>query len=180
MTYQDYLRFERRVQRTESCWVWTGNKAGYGYGYFCLNHTKRIKAHRAAWQFSNGQVVPLHKWILHRCNVRLCVNPNHLYVGTVLDNNRDTVKAGTHPFTDQEWKAQYGAKPALYCRRGHLMDENNRYLDKKRAKKRCAICQRTADRRRYREHRQQPGFWQGNDWKLREQQTQKSLKGGGE
>ncbi len=170
MTYQDYLRFERRVQRTESCWLWCGNKAAYGYGYFCLDHTTRIKAHRAAWQFAHGQLVPYGKWILHRCSARLCVNPDHLYVGTVLDNNRDTVKAGTHPFTDPGWKAQYGARPATYCRRGHLMDENNRYLDKTRGTKRCAVCQRAADRRRYQQRRQQPGFWQGNDWKLREKQ----------
>ena len=127
MTYQDYLRFERRVQRTELCWLWTGNKAGYGYGYFNLDHSRRLKAHRAAWQFANGQRVPTGKWILHRCNTRLCVNPDHLYVGTVLDNNRDTVKAGTHPFMKPEWKAKYD-----HCNRGHLLH----------GAKKCPLCLR--------------------------------------
>src|SRR6185436_13674032 len=78
------------------CWVWLPSAGSDGYGTF---HTgppwKRIKAHRASYELSNGQV-PSGKQVLHRCDVKICVRPSHLFVGTQLDNMLDMVAKGRH------------------------------------------------------------------------------------
>ena len=79
-------RYWSRVDKTSSCWLWTGpvNRDGYGY------HSGL--AHRLAYRLEHGPI-PSGLMVCHRCNVRLCVNPAHLYAGTALDNARDTVAA---------------------------------------------------------------------------------------
>ena len=49
--------------------------------------------HRYAWTQANGPIPP-GMWVLHRCDVRRCVNPEHLFLGTAQDNSRDMVAKG--------------------------------------------------------------------------------------
>lgn len=76
--------FERFVNRTESCWLWTGAKNPGGYGTFRIS---RVQAgvHRWAWQWANGPI-PEGLEVHHACHVRLCVNPMHLVVMTRKQN----------------------------------------------------------------------------------------------
>jgi hypothetical protein len=76
------------------CWLWTGSVASHGYGDLRLNKKTKL-AHRLSWELANGHI-PDGYFVLHRCDVRLCVNPSHLFLGTTTDNMRDKVKKGRH------------------------------------------------------------------------------------
>jgi len=74
---------------TESgCWIWDATP-GSVYGLFWLNG-RNEHAHRASWILHNGPI-PNGKWVLHTCDVKGCVNPNHLYLGDHKQNTKDAV-----------------------------------------------------------------------------------------
>lgn len=78
------------VETTEDgCWVWTGsvNSAGYGR-IWDPEEKKMVQCHRAMMDFPEGLLV------CHRCDNPPCVNPDHLFVGTMSDNIRDCVNKG--------------------------------------------------------------------------------------
>lgn len=88
-------RFLRHVQKTSTCWWWTGAKHKDGYGEFTLHNLEA--AHRAAYLLFKGPI-PKKKFVLHRCDERLCVRPSHLFIGTHQNNMDDMVrkKRGTN------------------------------------------------------------------------------------
>lgn len=73
------------------CWVWIAGTRN-GYGRFAVNGTL-VDAHRHSWALTNGPV-PDGLWALHKCDHPPCVNPEHLFLGTVLDNTRDMIAKG--------------------------------------------------------------------------------------
>jgi hypothetical protein len=77
-----------------TCWEWQAAKIK-GYGVVSVGGRKH-RAHRGALEMHSGPI-PDGLWALHRCHNRPCINPDHLYAGTVLDNNRDTDAAGHKP-----------------------------------------------------------------------------------
>jgi hypothetical protein len=79
-------RFWNRVEKTDACWVWHGGTAD-GYGQLQIDK-RYVKAHRYAWAEAFGQV-PDGLCVLHRCDNRRCVRPDHLFLGTRSDNNGD-------------------------------------------------------------------------------------------
>jgi len=79
---------ERCEPVTESgCWLWLGGSYASGYGSFSLEGNKDY-AHRAAYRLFVGEI-PEGKIVCHKCDVKMCVNPKHLYVGTYFDNTMD-------------------------------------------------------------------------------------------
>jgi|SRR5882672_6025779 len=88
-------KFLKKVNKTSSCWLWTGAIQSGGYGNFWYN-SRIHKAHRVSYILFNG-LIPSDLCVLHKCDVRNCVNPDHLFLGTYSDNNQDCHNKGRYP-----------------------------------------------------------------------------------
>jgi hypothetical protein len=83
-------RFSRKVDMSGECWVWTGACIDAGYEG---DKTRTRTAHRVAWELANGPI-PVGKMVLHTCDNRACVRPDHLYLGTHTRNMQDMIERG--------------------------------------------------------------------------------------
>lgn len=92
----DECRFWSKVKKGPNCWLWTGGKHTEGYGQFSLtiNGVRRpIGAHVFSYHIATGAPL-LSTWVLHHCDVRLCVRPDHLFGGDHTANMRDAAAKG--------------------------------------------------------------------------------------
>ena len=87
-------RFTDKIDRQSGgCWLWKGKIGKNGYGYLAVGHLKSVYAHRVSYEMYRGEI-PDGLLVCHTCDVRHCVNPDHLFLGTDLDNNRDMRRKG--------------------------------------------------------------------------------------
>jgi hypothetical protein len=132
-------RFWRRVEKTDSCWLWRGGQGvsrSQRYGVYKTPDGKRRGAHVIAYELTIGPVPP-GKHLDHLCKTTLCVNPAHLEPVTPAENNRrsDSLTAANLTKT--------------HCPQGHPYDEANTYRDGKGSRC-CRECRNEASRRAYR------------------------------
>jgi HNH endonuclease len=133
-------RFMEKVDlRTgDECWLWTGSVGTYergGYGQF-WDGKRCVRAHRYSYEMFVGPI-PEGAFVLHYCDVRACVNPQHLHVGDASRNMQE--RSERNP----TWHPN-GRK--THCKHGHEFTPENTYHDGK--KRYCRTCVRERDRRR--------------------------------
>lgn len=89
-------RFLLQVKKTDTCWLWTAAADKDGYGVFRGSVGGKIyaKAHRFSYAFYTGELIPDGLVVMHSCDNPRCVNPDHLSLGTTLDNMRDKIAKG--------------------------------------------------------------------------------------
>ena len=88
-------RFEEKIEKIpiSGCWIWTGTTYRKGYGHFRRKVNGRwvmYKAHRFSYEQFIGPL-PEGLNVLHHCDITCCVNPDHLFVGTLQDNHDDMI-----------------------------------------------------------------------------------------
>ena len=97
----EFERFITKVNKTESCWLWTGSTLRGNYGHFRRRKPDGTwtmgKAHRFSYEYFKHPI-PKGQQVCHHCDNPLCVNPDHLFTGTALDNNRDCLQKNRHAF----------------------------------------------------------------------------------
>jgi hypothetical protein len=139
-------RFWDKVQKRKpaECWEWTHSLNPSGYGQISVGKSPN-KAHRVSWVLHRGPI-PDGLCVLHKCDNRKCVNPDHLFLGTKADNTEDMMSKGRGR----------GPDPKTHCPHGHPYNEENTVL-KTHSKdghvyKMCRTCRNAYNRRYYLAH----------------------------
>jgi hypothetical protein len=91
-------RFWAKVQKTDGCWKWIGGTTSFGYGVVEIsrNPRRRTQAHRVSWELHYGPI-PDGMDVLHSCDNPPCTRPDHLFLGTALDNQQDAINKKRRP-----------------------------------------------------------------------------------
>lgn len=110
--------FWKRVNKTDSCWLWTGGRTDEGYGYLSVRApsgkgARLFRAHRLAWFLFRGDI-PDALVPDHLCHVRHCVNPDHIELVPVRTN---TLRGRNNPIAQNAVKT--------HCKHGHEFTEAN-------------------------------------------------------
>ena len=128
-------RFFAKVNKTDTCWLWTGFIDSGGRGRFYFNG-RATSAHRVSYELFVDEILE-GLLVCHRCDVSACVNPDHLFVGTQTDNMHDCSEKG---------RTSNQHKDKTHCINGHEYTARNTYL-KPDGYRDCRECLRMRSRK---------------------------------
>lgn len=132
-------RLLARVDKTDSCWLWTGTITRAGYGSGVRGSPDRTTlAHRLMYEELVGPI-PEGLELDHLCRVTHCVNPEHLEPVTHAENVRRGIAGEVR---------RIAARAITHCKWGHEFNAENTYIAPKTGARACRICRRECNRRR--------------------------------
>lgn len=117
LTAKQRRNFDKKfVKRESGCWEWTGFVSNLGYGRFQIGRIQHF-SHRLSYAINKG---PITGWLFvcHSCDNRLCVNPDHLWLGTHSDNMQDMLRKGRGPTGDKHGLRLHPERRAFGDRNG--------------------------------------------------------------
>jgi hypothetical protein len=117
-------KFNKKVLKTDDCWIWLGSKTSDGYGKIEF-HDVSYRAHRISYEIHYSD--PGVYLVLHTCDNPACVNPNHLILGTHEHNVADRVRRGRSAVGEKSGRAKLKEKDIYEIRGSNL---SNRELAK--------------------------------------------------
>lgn len=121
----------------DRCWYWAAGMHQKGYGQVWYRG-KFNKAHRVMYELENGPI-PEGMQVLHSCDNPGCVNPDHLWVGTNLDNRRDSLRKKRHNYGERHGNARLTDQKVLEIRRRSEGARNAQALADEFGVSRCTI-----------------------------------------
>ncbi|MGN6724146.1 MAG: HNH endonuclease [Marmoricola sp.] len=113
-------RFWQKVEKTETCWLWSGHINFGGYGKVTVNYKSQF-AHRVSYQITKGEI-PDGMFVDHICHNRACVNPAHLRLATNKQNHENLSGApanSTSGIRGVSWRKASGKWEARVGHNGH-------------------------------------------------------------
>lgn len=129
------------LEPNTGCWLWQKSTQRYGYGAFCVKN-KVHTASRISYLLFNGNI-PDNLFVLHKCDIPACCNPNHLFLGNQSINMKDCVKKKRHATSNN------------FCKYGHEFTlENTRFYQRKNGvQKVCKECKRINSKKEYKQRK---------------------------
>lgn len=132
------------------CWEWAASRRPTGYGVLSIGQQRLEYAHRISWTVHRGPI-PDGQFVCHSCDNPPCINPDHLFLGSVADNNTDMAEKQRHAYGEINGRARLsnadveqiraelaaGALPAEIAARWHIT-RGYVYGIKARARRRIA------------------------------------------
>lgn len=107
--------YDKTIQSQEGCWNWKLYKQGDGYGV--VRYSRKVcLAHRVSLHLFKGFDLNSTLYVLHHCDNPSCVNPEHLYTGTQLDNMRDMCERGRARIGERHPKNKLREEDVLWMR----------------------------------------------------------------
>lgn len=107
----EYIKERAIIDPQSGCWLWRLALKNDGYGVATAKR-KCVRAHRLSWELFRGKI-PVEMNVLHHCDVRHCVNPDHLFLGTHKDNSVDMVNKGRSLFGEKHNQAKLSTKEVI-------------------------------------------------------------------
>jgi hypothetical protein len=118
-------RFWAKVQKTDTCWLWTGSLDKDGYGQ--LKTSKGHRASRVSWELHYGPI-PDGLSVCHHCDIPACVRPDHLFVGSPKQNTHDMIRKHRMARNERHPNTKIGAEHLASIRRRWAAGETQREL----------------------------------------------------
>lgn len=137
-------RFWAKVERAgeDECWIWLGAHDGRGYGTLYVNGRNR-RATQISIEIATNLPFPAGKLACHHCDNPPCVNPKHLFVGSMKDNMRDCIAKGR--FIQPPIHKRGYNRLKTHCKRGHPLSGEN-LIRTRQGRRSCKQCMRASQR----------------------------------